>query len=175
MTMKELKPYLKIAVDQGVDDALIVETAKVFTAPWVRMKCQFGCHGYGKSLCCPPHTPTPEEMRKVLDSYQYAILFHGHSVTGFKATANLNDVILKLERVVFLDGYYKAWALTSGPCNKCKACDPSGRCVHPDKARPSLESCGIDVYRTAREHGLPIQVVKDRDQAQDYYGLVLVD
>jgi predicted metal-binding protein len=173
--VEELKSYADVAVDQGIDNALIVETAKVFTAPWVRMKCQFGCPGYGRSPCCPPHTPTPEEMRKILDSYRYAILLHGHSATGSEVRSKLNDMVLKLERQLFLDGYYKSWALTSGKCRNCKKCAPSGRCVHPDKARPSMESCGIDVYRTGREHGLPIRVVKDRDQDQDYYGLVLVD
>jgi hypothetical protein len=38
-----------------------------------------------------------------------------------------------------------------------------------------MESCGIDVYKTARESGLPIKVVKDHSQARDIYGLVLVE
>ena len=50
--------------------------SSVVTAPWVRLKCQFGCDGYNYGYCCPPHTPTYEETRKVLDSYHRALLFH---------------------------------------------------------------------------------------------------
>ena len=71
---EKLSPYVAMALREGVDDAAIVETAKVFTAPWVRMKCQFGCAGYGQHLCCPPHSPTPEQTRAILDSYTRAIL-----------------------------------------------------------------------------------------------------
>jgi hypothetical protein len=38
-----------------------------------------------------------------------------------------------------------------------------------------LEGCGIDVFRTATEHGLPIKVVIDRSQDKDTYGLILVE
>jgi predicted metal-binding protein len=52
---KDLAPYIKMACQRGVDDAVVVETSRVVTAPWVRMKCQFGCAGYGMSLCCSAH------------------------------------------------------------------------------------------------------------------------
>ena len=66
--------YIAKALDAGMDHAIVIETSYIYTAPWVRMKCQFGCGGYGQSYVCPPFTPTPEEMRKVLDSYRKAIL-----------------------------------------------------------------------------------------------------
>ncbi|HID55545.1 TPA: hypothetical protein EYP37_03380, partial [Candidatus Poribacteria bacterium] len=34
-------------------------------------------------------------------------------------------------------------------------------CRHPRQARPSMEACGIDVYRTAKTAGFPIEVVRD--------------
>lgn len=173
--MKQLRAYLQKALEKGVTDAVVVETSKVFTEPWVRMKCQYGCAMYGEGLCCPPRTPTPEEMRKILDSYKQAILLHRHIQKGFKYVNDFNDIIVDLERTIFLDGYYKAWAVGCGPCTRCKECNISGTCLHPDKARPSMESCGVDVYKTARENGLPIKVVKDHSQDRDFYGLVLVE
>jgi predicted metal-binding protein len=173
--MKELERYLQMALEKEVTDAVVVETSKVFTEPWVRMKCQYGCSMFGKGLCCPPRTPTPEEMRKILDSYRYGILLHRHIQKGYKYVNDFNDIIVDLERTVFLDGHYKAWAVGSGPCTRCKECSITGTCLHPEKARPSMESCGIDVYKTARESGLPIKVVKDHSQARDIYGLVLVE
>jgi hypothetical protein len=38
-----------------------------------------------------------------------------------------------------------------------------------------MEACGIDVFRTVREHGFPIQVLTSRDDRRDSYGLVLVE
>jgi predicted metal-binding protein len=41
-------------------------------------------------------------------------------------------------------------------------------------ARPSMEACGIDVYKIARDNGFPIEVVRTRGEEWNIYGLVLV-
>ncbi|MCX8109927.1 MAG: DUF2284 domain-containing protein, partial [Syntrophorhabdaceae bacterium] len=76
--VEKFNQYKDKAIEDGADNAIVIKTWDIFTAPWVRMKCQFGCPNYGMSLCCPPHTPTPEETRKILDSYTYALLIHRH-------------------------------------------------------------------------------------------------
>jgi predicted metal-binding protein len=171
---KDLTPYIEMALKRGVDDAVVVATSQVVTAAWVRMKCQFGCVGYGQSLCCPPRTPTHGEMREILDSYSRAILFHRHISEGSKKVARISEIAVDVELALFLAGYYKAWTLASGPCGRCKACSMDA-CVHADRARPSMEACGIDVFATARGCGLPIQVVKDYRDERNFYALVLVD
>ncbi len=171
---EKFAPYINMALERGIDRALVVETSHVVTAPWVRMKCQFGCAGYAQSLCCPPRTPTPDEMRKILDLYTYGILLHRHIKKGGKAVERLSQTAVDLERSIFLDGYYKAWTLGSGPCGRCKTCNMEA-CLHPDKARPSMEACGIDVFATARAYHLPIHVVRDVSDERDFYALVLVE
>ena len=74
-----------------------------------------------------------------------------------------------------MDGYYKAWSMKCGPCDLCKECNLSGSCRHGLEARPSMEACGIDVYKTARDNGFPIQVVRTRDAEMNVFGLVLVE
>src|SRR5271157_3369023 len=123
--------YRKLALDKGIDQAVVVETSRVVTAPWVRMKCQFGCSGYGVSLCCPPRTPTPDEMRKILDSYTFGILLHRQIKKGGKSVERLSETAVDIERALFLDGYYKAWTLGAGPCDRCKACNMKA-CLHAD-------------------------------------------
>ena len=172
--MGQFAPYCKQAKEKGIDHAVVVETSRVVTAPWVRMKCQFGCAGYGETLCCPPRTPTPDEMRRILDSYAFGILLHRHIKKGGKTAVRLSETAVDVERALFLDGYYKAWALGSGPCDRCKTCNMEG-CLHPDSARPSMEACGIDVYATARGYELPIQVVKTRTEERNFYALVLAE
>jgi len=161
----------RLATDKaGVKAAKIVRPARVETAAWVRLKCQFGCDGYGQCLTCPPFTPTPDQTRQVLDCYQRAVLIH------FSPEAEVKPTVADLEREIFLRGVWKAFALGAGPCYFCKSCvlEP-GQCRHAHRARPAMEACGIDVYSTARKAGFEIDVVRTREQCPDYFGLILVD
>jgi predicted metal-binding protein len=38
-----------------------------------------------------------------------------------------------------------------------------------------MEACGIDVFSTVKKVGFPIEVVRQRRQCPNYYGLILVD
>jgi hypothetical protein len=40
---------------------------------------------------------------------------------------------------------------------------------------PAMEACVIDVFATARKHGLEVNVVRSRTDPQHYFGLVLVE
>jgi predicted metal-binding protein len=176
--MKSIEEYCKSALERGVDGAKVILPESITTAEWVRLKCQFGCPGFGRSHCCPPHTPTPEITRKVIDSYQKAILLHRHIAGGAKRrerTKEFNEIIVRLEVEIFLDGYYKALSMTSGPCRLCKECDLNGLCKHGMEARPSMEACGVDVFKTARDNGFPIRVVRTHEEEQNIFGLILVD
>jgi len=149
-------------------DAVVVSPKKVPTAQWVRARCQFGCGGYGGSLVCPPYSWKPEETRKLLDEYKTAILVHCRPGTGVK------ELVVKLEREAFLANYYKAFSFGCGPCPLCSECAFDEGCRHPDQARPAMEASGIDVFKTARDAGFPIDVCRNRDDEQHYYGLVLL-
>jgi predicted metal-binding protein len=172
-----IETFCNEARQMGAADAVVISPAKqVFTAAWVRLRCQYGCSEYGQCLTCPPHSPTPETTRKVLDEYQKAILLHGDN------WKSLREIARTLERTVFLAGYYKAFAFICGPCWLCKKCvvakrdgGPTAECKHSDKARPAMEAAGIDVFATARAAGLPIDVVTSEECPQNYYALVLVE
>ncbi len=175
--IKKLEIYCDEARRLGALEAVVVLPDKVYTAAWVRLRCQFGCSEYGQCLTCPPYAPTPETTRKVLDEYRSAILLHGN-----EASESLRKIACALEQKIFLDGYYKAFAFPCGPCWTCKQCAiqqlKPGRiaaCRHPDLARPSMEASGIDVFATARAAGLPIEVVRSQRCPQNYYALVLVE
>jgi predicted metal-binding protein len=166
----DAEPWIAAAKRLGAAEAKLIDPASVAIAAWVRLKCQFGCAGYGRWLTCPPHSPTPEETRRVLDCYSAALLLHSPGQGDWRA---IDDVVADLEREVFLAGHYKAFGFGCGPCRLCEACTLT-HCVHPSKARPAMEAAGIDVYATARANGFPIEVVTDRDSPQNYYGLVLI-
>ena len=176
----DLERYCERAVNGGATQAKQIQPSTIVTAPWVRLKCQFGCPRYDKSYCCPPDTPEPEQTREIIDSYNRSILFHRESpkVEGRpRPYREYLDRLIELEGEMFKDGYYKALVLLCGPCHLCKECgkikgDP---CAFGHRARPAMEACGIDVYQTARNNGFFIEPLHDRDQTRNLYCLMLVD
>ncbi len=164
---KRLDKYLRMLEGKGADPAVVIEPCQVVTAPWTVFRCQFGCGSYGRNHCCPPETPTYERTRKVLDSYKTAILFRVHHW-------NATDMARDCARELYLDGYYKAMGFGSGMCKLCRECDPAG-CRQPEKAIPSMEACGIDVFATARHFGLEIRTLQKPDEQRNHFGLILIE
>ena len=74
--------------------------------------------------------------------------------------AEVKAIVADLERRIFLRGAWKVFGLGAGPCYFCKVCSvEDGRCKHPDRARPAMEACGIDVFSTVKKAGFPLDVV----------------
>jgi predicted metal-binding protein len=163
--------WAKRAVELGAAEAKVISPASVVTATWVRLKCQYGCGGYGLRLTCPPYSPTPQQTRAMLAEYRAAVLVHN---PGDEKWIPIKEIVADLEREVFLAGHYQAFAFGSGPCTLCETCNLR-HCDYPGRARPAMEAAGIDVYATARAAGFPIAVVTDHDCPQNYYGLVLIE
>jgi len=164
----DLKNFANLAVKMGAAEAKLINVKNVFVEDWVRLKCQYGCGGYNKSLTCPPYSPTPDQTKRALKGYSRAILMQLPD-----ESMKTHDMVAKLERHVFLRGYYSALGLPAGPCERCKKCNLK-HCVYPRLARASMEACGIDVYATARKNGFHIEVLKTKRQKPTYFGLLLV-
>lgn len=180
MKKGDLRKYCDAARQGGVTDAEVITVKSVVTAPWVRLKCQFGCGGYDHGYCCPPHTPGHEETRKILDAYRRAILFHVEAPatrTREKKLREARRMLLELEGEIFRDGYYKAFVFLAGPCDLCRTCgkisgDP---CYNGFQARPSMEACGMDVFQTARNNGFAIETLRSETDTRNVFYLMLVD
>jgi predicted metal-binding protein len=169
-----LEKYARLAKEFGADGAKVIRTQDIFVRDWVFLKCKFGCEGFGRRLTCPPRSPSPEQTRRVVAEYGYALLVHFVREPGRHKKPDVTGIAARIERAIFLDGRYKAWAMGCGPCRICKKCGP-GECRHAREARPSMEACGVDVYATARGAGFPIEVVSDYDQQSNRYALVLIE
>jgi len=173
----ELASYLTRLEKSGAAYTSVIPTSGVVTADWVRLKCQFGCGAYGTRLTCPPYSPTPSLTNGILRPFDRAI-FAAFKVSGSQSEKGMRRKMRKslvaVERELFLDGYYSAFAMAFGPCNLCPSCDVTEDCKYPELARPSMEACGIDVYATARNAGFPLTVVRDYDEGCVMCGLILV-
>ena len=172
------RKYLERAEKTGASWLKIIDPEKVVTAEWVRLKCQYGCGMYGMCLTCPPYSPTPAYTRKMLENYSNALIMV-YEISGEQKERTrrkkLRKDVAKLERAMFLDGYYKAFGMTCGPCNLCRECTLSYPCKYEDFARPSMEACGIDVYSTLGNVGYKLQVVRNYEEGCKFCSLVLIE
>lgn len=162
--------WADIAIAEGFRKAVPIQTEKIVTAPWVRIKCRYGCKRFGKNLQCPPNGMNDIETARLMKSYKWALLLEG-TPPGKK----FHHQLLCLEKKAFLSGLHKAFVLGAGPCTVCSKCSGDGACKRRDLARPSMEASGIDVFQTAREAGLYLAPVKEKGQYVKYIGLLLLE
>ena len=80
---------VKLALEKGATDAKIIPAAEVVIENRVVLKCKVGCSHYGKTLACPPYTPTAEEFRRIISEFRYAMFMK------FKSKAYADDETLK--------------------------------------------------------------------------------
>ena len=162
-----IKKYILKSQELGAGDCRTINPNTVVTAPWVRLKCRYGCGFYDTNRSCPPYTPTDGEMRSILDSYGLAFLIR------FRGYENVNPAIRALEKELLADGFYKSICFGAGPCRECRICN-TGRCNFPSVPRPSLAGCGVDVLATVANNGFPSKLSCNPSEA-DCYALILVE
>lgn len=176
--MQKYEKYIQRAYSMGFTRAAIIDPGNIVVDNWVRLKCQYGCSGYGKRLTCPPYSPTPEFTRQTLKKYSAAILMQIGDIACDEEAGvflNLKRTVPALEREIFLDGFPAAFGMTAGPCRLCKKCDTSQLCKNPEEARPAMEACGIDVYQTAANCGFHLEVVKTATAPCTYLSVILIE
>jgi predicted metal-binding protein len=181
-------------------DIRLISTDMVVVSEWVRFKCRYGCPSFGRTLSCPPFSPTPEETRRLLAEYRTAVLVHAQTSpdAGYtteqhrrhvkECRARLHMATIEMERAAFLQGYYKAFAMGATPCSLCEDCVVKERsevskinglstldCRHKDIMRPPMDAFGIDMFQTARNAGYSIKVLKSYSDVADLYSMVLIE
>lgn len=157
---------------------------KIVVAEWVHLKCRYGCNRYGTNWCCPPATPSPERARAVLKEYETALLLVGSkSCSDFYLNNGKKRVsqvrcwkgTVSLERMLFLEGYYKAFSLVGECCALCKKCVYPEDCRFPQEKRPSVESFSIDVIGTLRNLGTTSKIATNTYETFSYYAIILLE
>ena len=79
----------KLAIKLGAGDAKVISADKVVVENRITLKCRLGCNNYGKTLACPPYTPTADEFRRILSEYSYALFMK------FKSQAKADPELAK--------------------------------------------------------------------------------
>lgn len=174
--LEDLETLKNKAVELGASMAEVISSDWVHVDERVRLKCSVPlCPYYNHCIHCPPHTPSPEVMRKAFSRYTYAVLlaldvepvsvFAGNRQERREAASwskKCLEIVGSVETYAFESGYYLALGFGQASCKKalcgqkrCLVLD-GGQCPYPLKARPSMEAVGIDVYGLVTRAGWDI-------------------
>lgn len=168
----------------ALDAVIPLRIADIAIAEWVHMKCRYGCSRFNTSWCCPPNAPDPDKAKAVLQEYTWALLLRSSkSCPDFYRDNHRKRVTsvrfwkgsVSVERLLFLEGYYKAFALVGESCALCDTCAFPEPCRFPAEHRPSVESFSIDLFATLRNIGKTSEIATSTKDTYSHYSIVLVE
>lgn len=177
MKKEKIESLLK---SQGLSEYKWIDPKEIIVAQWVRMKCTFGCNGYGAGTC-PPNVPSVEDCSKFFKEYDKGLIFKFNTIADKNAyptewSKDIAKRLLAAERAVFLSGFQKAFLLNQTGCSLCKECsDNRIDCIDKMNARPSPESLAVDVYKTVRNIGYDINVVSKNPSEITRIAILLIE
>ena len=197
---QDLEKYRQRAIELGALDAKIITSDMILIDERVRAKCiNPKCEWYGTNANCPPYAMEVEQVRKIVNNFHYAIftwfkvppeVIAGHRDRDvrkrLRSTLKNHEIISKIEAEAFYDGYHLALGFANGACksifcpnNECSALVPGQRCLHPLRARASMEGGGMDAYTMAARVGWDIYPIGGATKASEVphgvrLGLVLI-
>ena len=104
----------KQAVKLGAIGAKIISVEKIVIEDRVVFKCKLGCEKYGKTLACPPYAPTPEEFRRIVSEYHYALFMKFRTQAEgdselIKYLSKTDDPSLPQEMKAKVDKFWSVW------------------------------------------------------------------
>lgn len=200
-TLKDYEFLKKAALELGAGSAKVIPADQVVVEDRVRLRCMIGCPSYGTNLKCPPHVPTPDEFRKVLKEYSFAMVVKHKPPNMPKEVKGLRvddpeeakalkaklwpeyhayyektlNIMLELERAAFSRGYVFAVAFYAGTCCLCEKCNvEKGVCLHPLTARVAAEAVGVNMVRTAENAGMSVRFSMEV-KAPEPMAILLID
>ena len=168
--LADLERYRQLALQLGASGAVVIPADQVIVDERVRLKCIIPrCPRAGETPYCPPNAPDIDLSRRTLGWFSWGILFKyqiepiaDYDPSRKTATKDeqrrvfsfhnkTSDIVFKIERQAYKDGYHLAMGFGGGSCKDylckglmCQFID-SGRCRFPGHSRPAMEAMGIDV------------------------------
>ena len=178
MTEREM---IEAALHCGAAKAECAPGEKVVLSPTFRDICQSnGCGNYGRCYMCPPDVGEIEPLIARVRSYPKGLLYQTiHEIEdsfdfeGMMEGGKLHMLCSQKLQATLAPHLPKGFLhLTAGGCRLCDTCakQKEAPCPFPDKALPSLESYGVDVYQTASSTSL--KYINGQNTVT-YFGMVL--
>ncbi len=168
--MSKFDKYIRMAKEFYMANAMIISSDDIYFDIRAILKCRWGCEDFfNQTIKCNTRNTSYQERTEMIKTYHNILFLHSHDAR------ELSKAVLEIERTAFLDGHYLSFGLRY--CKLCKVCavDQGKFCPTPEKVRPCDQSFGIDVYKTARNQGLPCDVLQNKEDVQNRYGFVLIE
>jgi len=187
---------MKLVADAGASATAFIKTEDIVLSEEFRAICEKNsCGKYGKCYMCPPFTGPIDERMGEVRSYPGGILYQSVGtledsfdfdgmMAAAKHHAELSRAIDRRLKVLGTDNPATAGSpeaavpaylhLSNGGCDLCETCGAidGTPCRFPDLALPSVESYGMDVYRTSKAAGLKYN---NGPNTVTYFGLILFE
>ena len=159
--MSKIEEIIEKTLNGKLWQSAFFKSAKLsFQEEVVAMCKQNYCGMYGKTWTCPPAVGALPKLKEKCLAYENAFVFttkhdiedsfdiEGMGEAREKHGKRENELLSALQGQTFL-------FLGAGACNVCKTCTyPTAPCRFPDRARTSMEACGINVVELAKEVGI---------------------
>jgi predicted metal-binding protein len=163
----------------GLSEAKFIHTPQIFTAPAVRLRCQYTCSQVRQSDLVPPHTPPHDETRIIIDGYKYGLLLRREEPFGQRdihgVWTEFSRDVLEIERQSQVRGYTQAFALAIGNCLYLHHDDSLRPCDFPQKRRPTFEAIGIELRETLEMVLWQDYVVREADAPFQLFAVLLLE
>ena len=156
---------IQTALDCGATAADMVKGGGIVLDPAFRALCEENrCGLYGRCYMCPPDIGPVEKLIAQVPSFDQGLLYQ--TVSPLEDSFDIEGMGAAKARHIrvsqrLLDALQPLLGkdvlhLTVGGCGLCAECarQKGLPCRHPERALPSLESYGIDVYNTTRSTSL---------------------
>jgi len=171
---------IQLALQAGAAKAEIISVDQIVTSAEFLEACrQNMCGQWGRCWMCPPDVGHIDELMARLRTYQHGLWYQtiGELEDSFDiegmGEAKHRHVLLgqKLEEMVnpLLGRHLHLTCGGCGLCEKCARIDDQP-CRLPDKAMPSLEAYGVNVYQTTKSTAL--KYINGQNTVT-YFGVVL--
>ncbi len=160
--------WIQVALDCGAAKAALIGQEQIVLSAEFRAICEGnGCGSFGQCWMCPPDVGPIDALMAQVRAFPRALLYQtiwpledSYDLEGMTAGAiGHAQVSQRLQAALRPLARGPVLHLTCGGCRLCEVCAKrDGRpCRFPERALPSMESYGVDVYNTAK--GTPLKYI----------------
>lgn len=175
--MSKIENLKQAILDAGAQRAAVVRQEDVIYEASFRDMCrQNSCGVYGKCHMCPPDVGPIDELIAAAKRYSAGVMYQNvypledsFDIEGMQEAKKLHNACAQRIHPLAKGELH----LAAGGCGVCARCSKldDEPCRFPERAIPSLEAYGVDVYRTSKNAGL---AYVNGPNTVTYFGMVLI-
>lgn len=171
---------VSLALDCGAKGAAYLPVSSIVTDPVFRRICEGNaCGKFGRCWMCPPDIGPVDTLMEKIHQFSHAVLYQSvgtiedsFDFEGMMEVGHAHCMLSQRIRTALEGKLPGHLHLTGGGCHLCQRCAKLDAlpCRFPDMALSSLESYGIDVYRTSKATHLKYI---NGENTVTYFGIIL--